>query len=100
VSRGAAKSYSLLILMAGPNFGTEGADEIICEHGRRNFSLRADGVLRIVCPLPDDSEVCGVAIFDAALDETRKLMDEDPGVQAGLRYELHPCRSFRGDALA
>ncbi len=53
--------------------GTEGADKIVCEHGRRNFSLRADGVLRIMCPVPDDIEVCGVAIFDAALDETRKL---------------------------
>ena len=27
-------------------------------------------------------------------------MDGDPGVQAGVFvYELHPCRSFPGDAL-
>jgi hypothetical protein len=58
-------------------------------------------VLSIVCPVPDDSEVCGVGIFDAEPDRVRDLMEQDPGVQAGVFvYELHPCRSFPGDALA
>jgi hypothetical protein len=96
-----SRPYSLMILKAGPNYGTDGSDEIVWEHGRRNFSMRADGVLSIVCPVPDDSEVCGVGIFDAEIDEVRKLMDGDPGVQAGVFvYEVHPCRSFPGDALA
>jgi hypothetical protein len=96
-----SRTYSLMILKEGPNYGTEGADRIIWEHGRRNFAMRADGVLSIVCPVPDESEVCGVGIFNADGDEVRELMDGDPGVQAGIFvYEVHPCRSFPGDALA
>jgi YCII-related domain len=95
-----SKAYTLVILKEGPNLD-ESRDQIVWEHGRRNFSLRADGVLSIVCPVPDDSEVCGMGIFDAGADEVRRLMDEDPGVRAGVFvYEVHPCRSIPGDALA
>jgi hypothetical protein len=77
----------------------EGVDEIVWEHGRR-FSLRADGVLSIVCPVPGGEELNGIGIFNATVEETRAIMDDDPGVQAGVFvYELHPCRSFPGDAL-
>jgi hypothetical protein len=38
---------------AGPNRRMEGVDGIIWEHGRRNFSLRADGLLSIICPVGD-----------------------------------------------
>jgi hypothetical protein len=96
-----SRAYTAMILKAGPSYGGEGSDAIIWEHGRRNFSLRADGRLSIVCPIPDDSEVCGIGIFDAEPDEVRRLMDDDPAVRAGVFvYEVHPCRSFPGDALA
>lgn len=98
---GKSRSYSVVILKTGPSYGGDGTDRVIWEHGRRNFALRADGVLSIVCPVPDDSEVCGVGIFDAEPDRVRDLMEQDPGVRAGVfRYEIHPCRSFPGDALA
>jgi hypothetical protein len=94
------KTYTALILKAGPNRHMEGVEAIIWEHGRRNFSLRADGLLSIVCPVSDGSEVSGVGIFNLGPEETSKIMDEDPGVKAGVFvYELHPCRSFPGDAL-
>lgn len=94
------KPYCVVVLKAGPNRQMPGADKIVREHGRRNFSLRADGVLAIVCPVTDDSEVSGVGIFNAGVEETRAIMDGDPGVQAGVFvYELHPCRSFPGDRL-
>lgn len=98
---GKSRAYSVMILKTGPNYGGDGTDAVIWEHGRRNFALRADGVLSIVCPVPDDSEVCGVGIFDAEPDRVRDLMEQDPGVRAGVFvYEVHPCRSFPGDALA
>ncbi len=57
-------------------------------------------MLSIVCPVRDGGEVNGVGIFNANEDETRAIMDGDPGVQAGVFvYELHPTRSFPGDAL-
>jgi hypothetical protein len=98
---GKSREYSVMILKAGPNYDGEGIGPVVWEHGRRNFSLRADGLLSIVCPVPDESEVCGVGIFDAEPDRVRELMEEDPGVQAGVFvYEVHPCRGFPGDALA
>jgi hypothetical protein len=76
------------------------SDALIWEHGRRNFSLRADGLLSIVCPVTDDTELCGVAIFNTSVERARQLMDEDPGVQAGVfSYEVHPVRGFPGDTL-
>ena len=94
------KNYTLMILKNGPNRRIDGVDAIVWEHGRRNFSLRADGVLSIVCPVPDDSEVCGIGIFNADLDEVRAIMDGDPGVRQGVFvYEVHPCRGFPGSSL-
>lgn len=42
----------------------------------------------------------GIGIFAADLDEARQIMDDDPGVRAGVfSYELHPCRSLPGSTL-
>jgi hypothetical protein len=94
------KSYSLVLLKGGPNYGVDGHDEIVWEHGRRNFALRADGVLAIVARVLDDGPWCGVGIFDASEEAVVELMDDDPGVRAGVfEYEVHPVRSFPGSAL-
>lgn len=96
----ATRNYSLVILKIGPHRHDEGAASIIWEHGRRNFALRAEGVLSIVCPIADGSEVAGIGIFDASAEDVRKIMDEDPAVKAGiLIYEVHPCRGFPGSSL-
>jgi hypothetical protein len=48
----------------------------------------------------DDSDLAGIGIFHTTAEETKEIMDGDPGVQAGLFvYEVHPCRGFPGDAL-
>jgi hypothetical protein len=95
-----SKNYCLVILKSGPNREKPGIEKIIWEHGRRNFSLRADGLLPVVCPVADESSVSGVGIFNGTLEEIRKIMDEDPGVKAGVFiYEAHVCRSFPGDSL-
>ena len=94
------KNYCTVILKAGPKKNEDGAEKIIWEHGRRNFELRADGVLPIVCPISDGSNVSGIGIFNATVEEAKKIMDEDPGVQAGVFvYEIHECRSFPGASL-
>ena len=94
------RKYSIVILKAGPNKNKDGAEKIIWEHGRRNFELRADGVLPIVCPISDGSNVSGIGIFNATIEEVKKIMDEDPGVKAGVFvYEIHECRSFPGASL-
>jgi hypothetical protein len=96
----AAKQYCIVILKAGPSKHMPGAKQIIWEHGRRNFALRARGVLAIVCPIADGSDVSGIGIFTCTPEEVGQIMDEDPAVQANvLAYEIHPCRSFPGDSL-
>jgi hypothetical protein len=94
------RSYTVVILRTGPNKDQPGVEQIVWEHGRRNFALRADGLLSIVCPVRDGSDVSGIGIFNATVEETQKIMDDDPGVKAGVFvYEVHPCRSFPGSSL-
>lgn len=95
------KSYIIVILKHGPNYNTKDAQELIWEHGRRNFSLRADGIMSIVCPVWDETELAGVSIFNASVGEVKALMDEDPCVKEGIFiYEIHECKSFPGDSLS
>jgi len=94
------RGYCIMILKAGPNRNKAGAEKIIWEHGRRNFALRDDGRLSIVCPISDGSDVNGIGVFNASIDEVKRIMDEDSGVKEGIFvYELHACRSFPGDCL-
>jgi hypothetical protein len=94
------KSYTMLILRRTEKYKEPGVEKIVWEHGRRNFQLREEGLLPIVCPIRDDSDVSGVCIFNATPEEVKKLYDEDPGVKAGVfTYEIHACRGFPGDSL-
>ncbi len=95
-----SKNYCLIILKTGPQANQPGVEKIIREHARRNFALRADGILSIVCPVSDGSDVRGLGIFNAGSEEVKKIMDDDPGVKAQVFvYEVHECRSFPGDSL-
>jgi hypothetical protein len=95
-----ARPYTAVILRRGPGYGTEGAQAVVWEHGRRNFALRADGLLPIVCPVTDDSGVCGIGIFTGDVAEVTAIMDGDPGVAAGIfTYDVHPVRGFPGSTL-
>ena len=90
----------VVLLRAGPNYDTPDSPPSSGNTGRRNFSLRADGVLAIVCPILDDSPWAGIGIFNATDEQTWRIMDDDPGVRAGVfTYEVHPIRSFPGDRL-
>jgi hypothetical protein len=82
-------------LKQGPNFTDDTAPPVIWEHGRRNFGLRHDRVLAVVLQVTDGSDVC-VGVFNG----TVALMNDDPGVQAGVfTFEVHGCRGFPGDSL-
>ncbi len=96
----AAKPYTLVILHKTPKRDEPGSDAIIWEHGRRNFQLRDQGALAIVCPIRDESDVAGIGIFTTNPEDTRRIMEGDPAVQAGiLTYEVHPTRGFPGSTL-
>lgn len=95
-----ATSYTMVVLRRTAKYGMDGTDQIIWEHGRRNMGLRADGVMPIVCPVGDDTDLAGIGIFVDDPGTVEHIMDGDPAVQAGiLSYVVHPCRGFPGSML-
>jgi hypothetical protein len=95
-----AASYTMVVLRRTGTYGTEGTREIIWEHGRRNMGLQADGLMPVVCPVADETDLAGVGIFVDDPDTVRSIMDGDPAIQAGiLSYTVHPCRGFPGSTL-
>lgn len=95
-----ARPYSLALLWWGPERYRDGADATEREHQRRMVSLRADGVIAILCPVASDT-LAGVAIMNVTPEEASEILDDDPCVRAGMmRREVHPCHGFPGDALA
>ena len=94
------KNFTAVILKKGPAFKMPDCFPVIWEHGRRNHVLRVEGLLSIVCPVMDDTEIAGIGIFNADVEQTKIIMEEDPAVKEKiLVYEIHPTRSFPGDSL-
>ncbi|WP_308465331.1 PIN domain-containing protein [Rathayibacter soli] len=92
--------YTVVILSKTVKRASSGADAVIWEHGRRNFGLRAQGDLAVVCPISDESDFAGIYIFAGSPKEVREIVDGDPAVRAGiLTYTIHATRTFPGDAL-
>jgi hypothetical protein len=96
------RRYTVVILHRTSKRDEPGASDVVWEHGRRNFRLRRDGVMCIVCPvLRNESDITGISIFSTDVKETRRIMDDDPAVKAGIfEYEAHAIEGFPGDALA
>jgi hypothetical protein len=94
-----ARPYSLALLWWGPERYQDGADATEREHQRRMVSLRAAGVISILCPVGSDT-LAGVAVMDVPPEEASEILDGDPCVQAGMmRHDVFPCHGFPGDAL-
>ena len=95
-----AKAYSFVILKTAEGVNAENVQSIIWEHGRRNFALRADGVLSIVAPVTEERDIAGIYIFNADKAKVDEILKEDPAVKAGIfTYEIFPIMSFPGDRL-
>ena len=96
----AAAAYTAILLRRTDTYVRPAVNPIVWEHGRRNMALGEAGLLAVVLPVTDDSDLAGIGIFAATPDETRAIMDDDPGVRAGIfTYEVHPVRGFPGAAL-
>jgi hypothetical protein len=94
------RPYTAVLLTKTAKRDAPDADRVVWEHGRRNFALRAEGKLSIVCPVTDAGALAGLGIFSCSIEETRRIMDDDPGVRAGIfTYEVHAVRAFPGDSL-
>lgn len=95
------KNYTAVILRKGPNDTIPERQQIIWEHGRRNFELRESGILSIVCPVMEDNDIRGIGIFNADKQAVEKILEEDPAIQKGvLIYEMLHVKTFPGNALS
>ena len=101
------RPYTICILKATTSYQPPGPEreswvaDLIWEHAKRNYALYLAGLKRVVCPISDGSGTTGVSIFDAGLDETDRIMRQDPAVKAGLfTYELHATQTFPESTLA
>lgn len=96
------KPFTVVILKRGAANKLPEAYPVIWEHGRKNFSLHADGLLPIVCPIRDENEsnVAGIGVFTTGTEETKKILEEDRAIKAGiLVYEIYPTKTFPGSCL-
>ena len=95
-----AATYTAVLLRRTEKYARPAVTLIVWEHGRRNMALAEAGVLPVVLPVVDDTDLAGIGVFAATPDETQAIMDDDPGVRAGIfTYETHPVRGFPGAAL-
>lgn len=101
------KPYTILILKHGPTYPAAGPRSdpdvfaTIVRHGVRNARLRLGGLLRVVCPVADGSDVAGIGVFDATVEDVDRIYAHDPAVQAGvLTYEVHPTQTFPDSCLS
>jgi uncharacterized protein YndB with AHSA1/START domain len=95
-----ASTYTAVLLRTTNAFVRPAADPIVWEHGRRNMALAETGLLSIVLPVADDTDLAGIAVFAVSTADARTIMDDDPGVRAGIfDYAIHPVRGFPGACL-
>lgn len=95
-----AQSYTLLILKTTPKYSRPAADPVVWEHGRRNMALQESGLMPIVCPARDESELAGICIFTVAPERATEIFSEDPGVKAGIfTFDVHSVAGFPGSTL-
>jgi hypothetical protein len=94
-----ARPFSLALLRWTTDRHRDGADAIELEHQRRMVSLRAEGVIAILCPVLTDT-IAGLAIITEPVERAAEIMAADPCVEAGMMTcEVRPCLGFPGDAL-
>jgi hypothetical protein len=82
-----------------PQRHQDGAEAIERQHQRRMVSLRADGVIAILCPVLSDT-TAGIAVMTVPVEQVPQIMAQDPCVRAAMMtYEAHSCLRFPGDSL-
>lgn len=96
----ASAGYTAMLLRTTDAFVRPAVDPIVWEHGRHNMALGDAGLLAVVLPVGDDTDLAGIGVFAADPATTSAIMDDDPGVRAGIfTYDVHPVRGFPGAAL-
>jgi hypothetical protein len=100
-----SRLYTAVLLQRGPEYESQSTRSpekaaLVWAHGRRNFQLRAEGIIALVGPGSEDGPFLGLVIFNLPADAARESIEKDPAVAAGFfSYQIGPWRSFPGDTL-
>jgi uncharacterized protein len=86
------ETYEFVLLRHTRQYGEfdeENREQIFGEHLGHTLSMVASGRQLVAGPITDspaeDEQICGFGLFQqGTLDEVRRMMDADPGVQQGL----------------
>lgn len=101
----ASRPYTLVFLKKGPVYELPDARSpeqkaIVWEHVRRNMRLKAQGKKALVGPLAGGGEIVGISVFTVPESEVTLLMEEDPGVRAGVFiYQIATWQEVPGSGL-
>ena len=101
----ATRAYTLVFLKKGPAYQLPDGrspeqKSIVWEHVRRNMRLQFEGKKALVGPLAGAGEIVGISVFTVSEGEARALMEDDPGVRAGVFvYEVAAWHEVPGSGL-
>ena len=95
------EQYTVVLLKSGEkwNPGTPGFMDVIRQHHAVLQEMIEKGKIAVAGPFPlsDPGELRGVTIFRVGVEETAKLVRDDPTVKAGLlKTEMHPWITSKG----
>jgi uncharacterized protein YciI len=95
------EQYTLVLLKSGEkwNPSAPGFMDVIRQHHAVLQEMIEKGKIAVAGPFPlsDSGELRGVTIFRVGVEETAKLVRDDPTVKAGLlKTEIHPWITGKG----
>jgi len=95
------EQYTLVLLKSGEewNPNAPGFMDVIRQHHAALQEMIEKGKIAVAGPFPlsDPGELRGVTIFRVGVEETAKLVRDDPTVKAGLlKTEIHPWITGKG----
>jgi uncharacterized protein YciI len=98
--------YTFVLLRRGPRaleFDEDELDRLQAAHLAHLDAMRERGVLLAAGPFEDqdDETKRGICIYRTGLEETRRLAEEDPSVQAGrMAIEAMTWLTLKGELKA
>jgi uncharacterized protein YciI len=97
----AFEQYTLVLLKRGSNWNPKTPEfmDVVKQHHALLKQMIEQGSLAIAGPFPldDQGELRGVEIFRVGVEQTARLVHDDPTVKAGLlKPEMHPWGTGKG----
>jgi uncharacterized protein len=95
------EQYTLVLMKRGDHWNPDTPDfnDRMKEHGANMKKLIDEGRIAVAGPIAhsEPGELRGVVIFRVGMEQATKLVQDDPGVKAGLfNTEIHPWATGKG----